>query len=65
ANAIQELRIGSPGTLATLVSINQRTVSITFDSSALPSGNHAVYVTFAPPGQQQRTLVSTNRYPKP
>jgi hypothetical protein len=65
ANAIQELRIGSPGTLATLVSINQRTVSITFDSSALPSGNHAVYVTFAPPGQPQRTLVSTNRYPKP
>jgi hypothetical protein len=63
ADAIQELRIGNPGTPAALLSIDSRTqLTVSFDATALPPGSHAVYVIFTPPGGAQRTLTSTNRF---
>ena len=62
-NVIQELRIGNPGIPALLVSRDSRTqLTISFDATALPAGNHSVYVTFAPPGRNQITLTSTNQF---
>jgi len=62
-NVIQELRIGNPGIPALLVSRDSRTqLTVSFDATALPAGNHSVYVTFAPPGRNQITLTSTNQF---
>ena len=62
-NVIQQLRIGDPGIPASLVSMDSRTqLTVSFDATALPAGNHAVYVIFTPPGRPQLTLISTNRF---
>ena len=62
-NVIEELRIGNPGIPATVVSRDSGTqLTIAFDATALPPGNHAVYVIFAPPGRGRITLTSTNRF---
>ena len=63
ANILQELRIGSPGVPAALVSRDSNTqLTISFDATALGPGSHAVYVFFTTPNGNQLTLTSTNRY---
>ena len=62
-NVIQQLRVGDPGVPASLVSMDSRTqLTVSIDATALPAGNHAVYVIFTPPGRPQLTLISTNRF---
>ena len=63
ANLIEDLRIGSPGIPATLVSRDSNfQLTVAFDATALPPGNHAVYVIFTPPARPRLTLTSTNRF---